>query len=339
MGIFDWIRGGTHARDDAGAAEVLEHLVQLTNPRLRFARRYRARLMPAVQAAMNYARSLVASVPPSRDASPAAWQSDSCLRAFFATPDDIARAFSRSPELRAWFDTNPAAQEVHVVLSMLLTERRTLGVTLESGVMRRDVPQTTVSFGDYRARICGRSESDLREEIERRVVDQLALAGLAIATQDESQREVLEQERALLRARLRLLEQQGSGMSALGLRVNPELGQLARIKIDLAVNEENLRSFAGGAETLEYQLESLRRVLGNPAEHFFLSAKRMRVDRMNVVLDEDSPSPGETLDLQVARIPIPDGAPEFRTFMLVRFPRSVLLPKTVLQSDAARMLH
>ena len=60
---------------------------------------------------------------------------------------------------------------------------------------------------------------------------------------------------------------------------------------------------------------------------------------MNVVLSEDTPTPGETLELHVAQIPVPDGDPEFRTVMLVRFARSALLPKGMLMKDAARMLH
>jgi hypothetical protein len=56
-------------------------------------------------------------------------------------------------------------------------------------------------------------------------------------------------------------------------------------------------------------------------------------------LSEDSTAPGETLELQVARIPIPDGPPEFRTFVLVRFPRAALLPRGELLSEAARLLH
>jgi hypothetical protein len=53
---------------------------------------------------------------------------------------------------------------------------------------------------------------ELRREIESRIVDQLAMAGLAIATHDQSQRDVLEQENASLRTRLRLLNGRGAGL-------------------------------------------------------------------------------------------------------------------------------
>jgi len=342
MGLFDWIRGTKRRADrerDARMEGTLERVVNLTNPRLRFARRYRARLTPAVETALDYAHTLVAGVPPPRDATPEGWQSDCCIRAFFATADDLSRVFSRSPEVRTWFEGNPGAAEICAVLSMRLMETRILGIALEGGMLRRDVPQTTLSFDDHRVRICGRSEADLREEIERRIVDQLAITGLAAATQAKARRDVLEQEHALLRARLRLLQGRGDGLAVLMGKDATDGSQLARLHAELAMNEANLRSIASGAEALDYQLECVRNVLEHPADHLFVTGRRVRVDRMNVELDEASPTPGEMLDLQIARIPIPDGAPEFRTFALTRFPRAALLPRSALVQEAARMLH
>ena len=341
MGILDWIRGKRERTGDPGAearaAEALERIIQLTNPRLRFARRYKPRLLPAVQTAMEYGRSLVAGAAPEREASAAAWPSDIYLRAYFATAGDLARAFSRSTDLCAWFDRNPGAQTASVVLSMLLVERKVLGVALVGTELRRDVPQTTVSFTDYRARICGTSDAELRQDVERRVVDQLALIGIGIAADDQSRREMLEQERALLRARLRMLESQGAGLTALGGK-EVDASQYDRLHTDLAINEQALKVLATGSEVLDYQLERMREVLASPQEHFSVSAKRLRLNRMNVVVDETDPQPAETLELQVARVPLPAAPAELRTFSFVRFPRSGLLPRGSLLNDAARML-
>ena len=59
-----------------------------------------------------------------------------------------------------------------------------------------------------------RTKSDLRQELEWRIVDQLGLEGLAQVAADQSRRDMLEEERALLMTRLRLLERQGTGMRA-----------------------------------------------------------------------------------------------------------------------------
>jgi hypothetical protein len=109
--------------------------------------------------------------------------------------------------------------------------------------------------------------------------------------------------------------------------------------MDLAVNEANLNSLAAGHKSLDYQLDQLCEVLSNPAQHFSVSIRRLRIDRMNVVVDETSAQPAEDLDLRIARIPMPDGPPELRVFMFVHFPRIALLPTSVLHADAARSLR
>lgn len=154
MSIIDW--AGRHWTDanpppEADANEAVERIVQVVNPRLRFARRYRARLAPAVQAAREYARVLVCAVPPARAASAAGWSADPYMRAFFANPDDLARAFGRSPDLHSWFSANPVVDGVACGAEHV--DGRTIrpGVALEGDVIRHDVAQTTLAFGDYRA--------------------------------------------------------------------------------------------------------------------------------------------------------------------------------------------
>src|SRR5262245_53811157 len=109
MGLLDWLRGGSSppgGPDAALVAEAVERIIQTANPRLRFADRYAQRLSPAVASAMAYAAELVAAAPAAREATAAGWTADPCMRALFATPDDIVRAFSRSTELRAFFEAH-----------------------------------------------------------------------------------------------------------------------------------------------------------------------------------------------------------------------------------------
>ncbi|HXZ97622.1 MAG TPA: hypothetical protein VEG37_11340 [Burkholderiales bacterium] len=334
MGIFERFRrgGAQSAPQTARIDETVERLVQVTNPRLRLIPRYRARLKPAAEAAMRYAHDLVALAPAAREASPTAWAGDPYLRAFFATADEIIRVYGRSADLRAHFDRNPGSQEAYAVLSMQMIERKVLGVALEGEAMRSDVAQTTVSFGDYRVRICGRTESELRAEIERRVVDQLALEGLVRVGAEQSRRETLAQERALLTTRLKLMQQQGVGMRAvLGAEVAGAT-ELARLQSQIDENGRNLTSLGSATESLDRELELICEVLAQPREHFKVSSRWLRLDRMNVVLEEGAPG-GTDLEFPIAHIPA-TSPPEVRTFMLTRFAR-VDLPAAGLRFDEA----
>src|ERR1700754_3230814 len=183
-------------------------------PQLKLARLYDKRLAPAIRGTLGYARGIVAALPAPRDADASAWSNDPYIHAFFATCDDVYHAFGRSHELRAWFDEHIDCGEVYAVLGMDMAERSVLGVAQHEGKTRTDVRQTTISFSDHRVRIFGRSEADLHDEIVRRIVDQLALEALEQIAGDKSRRDALEQERALLKARLQLLQRQGAGMHA-----------------------------------------------------------------------------------------------------------------------------
>jgi hypothetical protein len=341
MGIFDGWHGSRASaaspQDRQRIDETVERVVQTTNPKLRFARRYRARLEPAVATSLAYVRELVASQPAVREASAAAWPNDPYLRAFFATAEELVLAFSRSPELREFFKRNAGMPEAFATLGMAMTERRVLGMVADADKTRSEVAQTVVSFGDHRVRMCGRTEPELKAEIERRLVDQLALEALARIAADESRRTALEQERALVKVRLQLLERQGAGMGVvLGGEVVAQ-DELARLKTQFEENTRNLGDLGGRAEALDRELEHLCAVLGEPASHLYVSSKRLRLDAMNVVIEDRSSQAGT--EFEFLQVRVPGTTPEqFRAFAFVRIARTELLSAGRLLDEAQKRL-
>lgn len=339
MGIWNWLRHGGRAgggQDKQLLGEAVARIVKL-NPQLCAARRYQARLEPAVAAALGYLADLLATVPAGREASAAAWSSDAYIHAFFATPDDVPRAFSRSTELRGFLEENADLPEVHAVLGMAMEERKSAGLALQGESVRSDVVRTTVSFGDYRVRMLGRSEAELRQEIVRRLLEQLGLDGLAGIAADKSRRDLLEQERGLLKARLQLLERQGTGIRAvLGGDAPVPTDEWGRLQMRIEENEQSLRQIGRRSEALERDLDQLCAVLENPSPHLYVENRRLRLDKMNVVIPEDSTAAGDEFIFQVARVPTTP--PEMRAFALVRIPRGEIRPAGELLNEAVRQL-
>jgi hypothetical protein len=345
MGIFSRLLHGKRDRDrscgapQADARQIDEAVERIagTIPQLRLARQYQARLAPVVRGTLDYAAKLVESLPAPRDAATGAWLSDPYLHAYFATPDDVCPAFGRSHDLRAWFDEHSECAEVYAVLGMDMTERRVLGAVHEGDTTRTDVRQTTVSFSDHRVRICGRTDADLREEIVRRIVDQLALEALARIAEDKSRRDALEQERALLKARVQLMQRQGTGMHAvLACGAPVELAEFARLQRQIEENERNLGELGLQTEIIERRFDIVHDVFADPAAQAYVRVKRLRLDKMNVVVEEGGARPGEDLDFRVARIPATPS--ETRAFAIVRFVRTDLPPAGRLFDDAHRLL-
>jgi hypothetical protein len=339
MGLLARLLNGGHAPDEARQRRIGESVARIVamNPQLRLARRYQARLETAVDAAIGYMDAIVAAIPPPRAAEAGAWAADPYIHAFFAAPEDIAPALSRSEDLRAFFAQNPGMPEAYAVLGMAMAAKHVLGVALEGETMRRDVVQETISFSDHQVRMCARSEPELREEIVRRLVDQLGVEGLTRFAADQVRRGVLETERALLKTRLLLLERQGVGMrSMLGDELRVGADELGRLREQMSENEGELDALGIRSESLDRQLGHVCAVLSEPGAHIYVERRCVRLNRMNVVLEPGSTEASDEITFEVARIPT--NPPRLRAFALVRFARGDLLPATSLLDQAARLL-
>lgn len=342
MGIFDFWRNREQQLDAERVSEALireatDLVVKITNPRLNLVRRYRERLAPAVESSILFLRETIGALPASHEATPAGWAADSCIHAFFARPDDMVRAFSRSTELRGFFDRVPEQPEAFALLGMAMTEQKVLGMEIQGEVIHRDVPQTTVSFSDYKTRICGRTEMELRRELGRRVFEQFGLQALARIEAVQSLRRELEDKRALLKARLRLLHNQGAGLDAVfGDNTSPGEEQLRRVEVQLEDNEQKLAACGAGPDALENELECVIEVLGNPRKGLIVTPKHLRLTSMNVMVEGQSTEPFREVDFHVAEF-VGD-PPMTRAFALVRIRRADLLPSEFLFHEAERYL-
>lgn len=339
MKVLDRLLRRAPAPDEAQRERVRDAIERLLaiSPQLRLARRHEARLSAALQGALPYLDRLLATVPPAREASAAAWGRDPYIHAFFASAGEVAPDLSRSPDLRAFFDRFPQAPEAYGVLGMALTEKQVLGSALQGETMRSDVMRLTVSFGDHRVPMCGQNEAELREEVVRRLVDQLGIEGLTRFTADQSRREVLEQERALLRTRLAILESQGVGVrGAFGDQPPAGTEELARLREDMLANERAIEELGVRSEALERQLGHMCDVLADPGPHLYVESRAFRLNRMNVVVAPDSTEAAEDLVFQVARVPT--DPPRLRAFAVVRFARAALLEADTLFERASRLL-
>jgi hypothetical protein len=344
MGILNWLLGRNRAANAAKAGErgqtdvIVERVVQLS-PHVRLADGYEMQLAQAAQVALSYIDALVKAVPPAREASAAAWSTDPYIHAFFGAPDDVAQILSRSTELRRYFDEQPDVSEVFAVLGMAMVERRVLGMKQEGTRTRSDVARITISFADHQVRACGRTDAELRCTIVQRVVEQLVLEGLAKIEADAERRNVLEQERALLKARRQLLERRGAGTAQMfGGVASVDVAELARLAADLDENERALARLGLKTDALERQLRVICDVMGHPDSYVWVTRRKLRLDAMNVVVEDDDERAeiGSDVEFRIARTPA--SREGVRAFSLVRFARRDLLPAVNIQDEARRLL-
>lgn len=336
MKCMRWLRRRRPPGDGHGTREMAEMVERVTrlDPRLRLISHYASQLRPALEVAHRHVWKVVADLPEAHDANARTWGTDPYIHAFFATPRDVELTFSRAPSLREFFDAMPSAQTAHAVLGMTMSERHTFGVALEGDVMRTEVPQTLVNFSDHQVRIIAGSDADLRREIVRRMLDQLALEALACFTAGPAREDASMQ---MLESQLHLLERQGTGLRAVvGGADAPGPAEQAELRSRIERNTTMLSQQATRTGALERHLACLVETLQDAPARFALTRRRVRLSATNVLLDADTP--GAAHDLEVMTAHVPGDPPLVRTFMLVRFARADMVPARTLLEEAERLL-
>jgi hypothetical protein len=342
MGILDWFKNRPGQYDpDRVSAELIDWAVDkaitLTNPRLKLLADYRSRLQPAVETTIEFLRAQVSLLPAVHPLSAKSWSADPALRAFFVAPADIPAVLGGSENLRTLFAKFPELDMAYLILGMALKEQRTFGMALHGEVVQRDVAQTSVSFSDHRTRLCGHDEQRLRRVVGVEIFDYLVAHALSEIGEERSERRELQENRSLIRARLRLLQQHGPGLGSMFGSAPAARSEQARLDAELLDNERQLEAIGGGQAVLESELETLKSVLGAPQRYLHFSTQSLRLDPMNVVLDETSTDPAATVDFALAEL---SGTPPVRrAFVLARVARTELPPPQKINFDnAARYL-
>jgi hypothetical protein len=315
----------------------MDKAIALTNPKLKLLPDCRKRLAPAIETTIRFLRAQIVTLPAVHILSSKAWPDDPVLRTFFVETADIQAVLGGSDNLRALFDQNPGLDEAYAVLGMAFKLQPVFGMALHGTTVQRDVAQTNASFSDHRARLCDSDELRLRRVIGVQVFEYLLGQAMTEIGEDRLERQDLQTSRSLMRTRLRLLQQHGPGLGSMFGEGPAAQSEQARLEAELLENEKQLEALGGGDSILEAELECLVDVLGNPQRYIHFDSKHLRLNRMNLVLDEGSTEAGADVNFSVAELT--GSIPMTRAFILARVPRAELPPaKKMNFDDASRYL-
>lgn len=341
MGILDWFKNRPAQFDpdrpsDDMTLRAIDKAVTLTNPRLKLVRSCQERLAPAVEISVNFIREMVLSLPQPIRVSAACWSADPVLRAFFVAASDIPYALGRSSNLRTLIDKYPTLDEAYFILVMTYNEQRMLGMSLQGDVVQRDVVQTVIGFSDHEARICGLQDTEVRRLLGTQAYEYLVAQALSQIGEERSERRELQDNCSLIRARLRLLQQQGPGLGTVFGSAPVVPGEKLKLEAQLLENERQLEAIGSPQSALDAELETLREVLEHPERYIRVEQKRMRISTMNVVLDQESTDVASDIGFSLAQL---KGVPQIqRAFVLARFARAELPEPRMNFDDAIRYL-
>ena len=340
MGLLDWfINRPAQFDPDVPSEDVLakaiDKAITLTNPRLKLVDGYQERMRGPVTRCVDYLRRTLADLPAEIEVSVANWSAMPVLHAFFARPEDLSSALCHSRNLRTFFDKYPELDKACIVLGMTYNERHIQGLSLRGDDIRLDPTQTVVDFSVPRVRICGHTDEEVRRLLGTQSFEYLVAQAMTEISEVRSEREELEDSRNLIRARLRLLQQQGPGLGSV-FEAAPESAEQRKLEAQLLENERQLEELGSSQEVLENELGALCKVLADSERYLTFERKRLRLSTLNVLVDESSTDVASDVEFTMAVL---SGIPKVRrAFVIGRMKRSELPALKLDIANAERFL-
>ncbi|MDO8703536.1 MAG: hypothetical protein Q7J84_01180 [Sulfuricaulis sp.] len=307
--------------DPALLRRAIEQVVDGIDPRLHAVLDYARKLTPAVERTIAYFIDCGQWLAAPVEFSAHRWAGDPLVRTLFATAAELQRFFSDDPGVRAYFHDHPLADEGYIGLGVTRQERRVFGMAMNGETIRREVPQTAISFSDYRLFGACDNEQQLRQNIEQRGFGFLIGEALEQIVEHQSSARGHEHEQQFLELRLRGLMQKRSAMDSLYYESNAALDdEIAALRTRLMHEQEALASTRVKTTMLDDYIAVISAVLADPERYVKRATVRLRINRMNIKA-ESPDEPGDELTFSEVTI---GGRPP-RVVVLTRFPRRDLL--------------
>lgn len=310
--IKDALRRAKRRRQDAAIRRQEEHLlrkrveeaVSATEPRIRQARGYQNRLMPAVKNALAHCRQLIEDVPGPFDIRPELWGQDPLVTAYFATIDEGRSALGSSPELRSYF-SGPSALAAHALLTMKTEEKRVFRSAARGRLLQRDVPHTSVNFFHHRFTSVFATVSEVRQDLQHRAFHFLLSCALEELVALEKQEARLEHEHEVLQVQWRLQKSRQRDLGALmnggGNRRTDGAGRQIIDKV-----RQQLDTVRSRIDEPSDFLAHLERVLLAPEQYLRLVLDAPRLNQMGIKVGRTDPNPGNEIPYAVLSLGVSD---------------------------------
>jgi|GEM_PF-3400053 len=297
--------------------QIIENMVDDIDPRLRSIGGYKKTLFPCVKHILEYAEVACSHLPGPVEFSQEGRRNCATVRALFANHKKMAEVFSRCQEVQDFFKAYPSADCAYMVLGMKKTESQVFGIEQQGEIIRKDVPQKSVTFDDYRITHPSTSEASLRFNLRERALHECVAQALGRLISVQSLSEDLEEQEIKLKMRLSMLQRQEDGLEPLMHDDSSLLQGISETKKRLEEIKASHNETTRDIGTLNSMLDKTASLLEHPEELVNVSAISLCIDRLNHLVENGAGNDENRVDL--AQVTFSDN--EKRVGVLAVFPR------------------
>lgn len=282
--------------------ELIERMVQDSDPSIRKVSGYRQQLQTPVESALGYIEGLISSIPGPFSLSAESWDKDPLIHALFVSPDEIRSLLQNCAELKSFFQQSGVKTAV-ALLTATKKERTVFGTAQEGEIIRRDVSRVAVEFYDHRVVAPAATEAEKRRKLVQRGLNVLATHTIEEILRIHSVREELIEERRMLAVQLKMQHSRQRGLERLLAGGNQNDANEEQAQRLLGEIDKELIELAPGSGKPQEFLGKLEKVLLGPGNFFTGKTIGMRLNWMGVKLNKESTETGGEITLAELEIP------------------------------------
>jgi hypothetical protein len=315
--------GVSRQRGNADVLSAIEKVVDGTDSRIRLVNSYKKKLQDGVVTALDFIDERVARIPGALEISSRSFISDPYVNAFFVNINDLQNVFSHSSEIRDFIEVYGELENLQCccLLCMQKTERSTLGMELSGEILKKDVQQTAVSFSDHRIYSPAPTEAAARDGLKECLLGGLITNALERIMRAKVENNRLQSDRQMLYVKLRHLEYKAKN-TTMGLREHADTtAEITHTLERIRIVEDKLMSIR--SVTPQESLNYVNNLLKGPENYIRFKKSTLKLDKMGIVIDDNSSRPCNLLHLTEVVI----GEEQPRVVTLAQIPMAECYPQ------------
>ena len=277
----------------ADMAQMVEHVVDVIDPKIRVIGRYAQKLNQPVSQTWEYLHDMANLIPGGVVLNRARFSHDPRLKLIFDSQGIIQQLLDSLPPLMHDNTNTDGSQRVHMLLCMEKNEHNFLGTELAGDIIKRDVLQTKVTFVNRKILSAGYAMDDARLGFKKCALEGLLhkAHNLVLNSRNE-QKQLIERKRQLRQELHTVHDAKYRPHSSIFSRndhlvdASPELQDIERQLAELRIK----------SESPDQHLSQAIEVLTHPEQYLKMEKHSMHVNNLGIKLSGDNKENGFSID-------------------------------------------
>lgn len=260
----------------------VEEVVDIADPIIRLAHRYRKVLLPSVEETIKYCKSMITFLPGPVCLNRKNYYDDPLVKALFRSTEEMETVVQQARKVAG----PGGGQELFALLTMTKIETIIYGHKQQGEMILADVPMKAVTFVDHRVVAPTPDLQTTMLNLRQRSLAILASVAMEkIATQKANLAELRER-RARLSSMNRILRGKRHTFEVFAQPEQENAEKLHELQSLLSETEKEIELAKKELETPDDTLGYLKRIMDSPGDTLVLREKSLRLNWMNVVVLE-----------------------------------------------------